>query len=282
MKPQTKQRLKSILIAIIVCTFLVLQPAHTKAQDSSNYFSVSYIKLKDPANAEQYESGLTDYSKKMVEYRVKNNAITGWYLWKVIMPVGTSAEYDYVVVVSSKDPQVLMDDTTMSAVFKAVYPDDKNQSVRQSMISTLNSLRTVVKKEIYSNVTGFAGQGKMPSYVEVDYMKPAAGKYDDYIKSEKETWMLVHKERMKLNALAGWELDSKILPASDNAQYDFVTVNYFYNLPSMLDPKYTEAFKTVWPKLDINTVFTSTGNLRSIVKSDILKLVDYVDAGNAK
>jgi hypothetical protein len=281
MKQQTKSWFKPVLIAITICSFLFFHPIHIKAQDSTNYFSVSYIKLKDPSNAQQYETDLVDFNKKALEYRVKNNLISGWYLWKVVMPVGTSSEYDYVVVISSKDIQVLLDDTTMAASFKAAYPDN-TETLRQSMTSTLNGMRTIVKREIYSNLAAFNDQGKMPPYVEVDYMKSAANKYNDYIKSEKETWMPVHKERMKLNVLAGWELDAKALPASDNEQYDFVTANFFYTLSSMLDPKYAEAFKTVWPKTDINAVYTSTGSLRTMVKSDILKLVNYVDASNTK
>ena len=81
-----------------------------------------------------------------------------------------------------------------------------------------------------------------------------------------------------MGVLADWELDEKVLPNEANAEYDVITVNAFNNVQQITDAKYAEAFKTVWPQMDINKVGTSIGAQRTLVRSDLLKLVLYVDA----
>jgi hypothetical protein len=46
----------------------------------------------------------------------------------------------------------------------------------------------------------------------------------------------------------------------------------------MMEGKYEQAFKTVWPKLNIDKVGTEIGNLRTIVKSNLLKPLIAVNA----
>lgn len=264
------------MLALLISCCLI-HPMRLKAQDSTNYFSVSFVKLKDPSFSQEYEELLKFYSKKIMEYRTKQGNVMDWSVWKVIMPTGSSSAYDYAVVSTSKDWQVLIDDTLGLASFKEAIPD-LGDNLRRGLIDHLNELRTIVKREIYASSAGTHMAKVLPTYVEVDYMKPAAGKYEEYIKAEKEVWMPVHKERIKMGVLADWELDEKVLPNEANAEYDVITVNAFNNVQQITDAKYAEAFKTVWPQMDINKVGTSIGAQRTLVRSDLLKLVLYVDA----
>ena len=249
-------------------------PIQTRAQDSLHLFSVSYIKLKDPMYAKQYESLLSYYGKAVGEYGVKTGRIQGYYALKVIMPTGSSSNYDYEVVVTSNNMNVLLDDT--SAVLKNAFPgmtDDMVKGVNEQY----SNIRTIVKKEIY-NTADFIEVTPSAKYVEIDFMKAADGKYADYIKTERQTWKPVHQERIKLGVLSGWELDEKVMPASDKEMYDAVTANFYDSLSVMLDAKYEQAFKTVWPKLDINKVGTDISALRTMVKSDLLKIMLAINA----
>ena len=194
------------------------------------------------------------------------------------MPSGSTSDYDYEVVTNSNSINALLDDTT-SILKNAItgMTDDMVKSINEQF----NNVRTIVRREIYSGIDVIPPT-KDPKYIEVDYMKPAAGKSSDYIKAERETWKPVHKERIKLGALSGWELDAKVMPGGDKEDYDFVTANFYDSLPQMLDGKYTQAFKTVWPKMDINKVASDVGNLRTMVKSDLLKPLFAVDANTMK
>jgi hypothetical protein len=267
---------ESAMLALLISCCLI-HPSKLKAQDSTNYFSVSFVKLKDPSFSQEYEELLKFYSKKIMEYRTKQGNVIDWSVWKIVMPVGSSSAYDYAVVVTSKDWQVLMDDTLGLSSFKEAIPD-LGDNLRRSLINHLNELRTIVKREVYASSAGTHMSKSLPVYVEVDYMKPASGKYEEYVKAEKETWMPVHKERIKMGVLADWELDEKVLPSEANAEYDIITVNAFNNVQQMTDPKYPEAFKTVWPQMDINKVGATIGTQRTLVRSDLMKLVIYVDA----
>lgn len=263
--------------AFLFCFFLS-QPMQTKAQDSMHLFSVTYIKLKDPMYARQYESLLNYYGKAVGEYGVRTGKINGYYVLKVIMPVGSSSNYDYEVVVNSNNINVLLDDT--SAVLKNAFPGMTDDMVK-GVNDQYNNIRTIVKKEIY-NTADWIDITSSPKYIEIDFMKPADGKYSDYIKAERQTWKPVHQERIKLGVLSAWEIDEKVMPAGDKEMYDVVTANFYDSLPMMLDSKYEQAFKTVWPKMDMNKVGTDIGALRTMVKSDLLKIMFAINAGTMK
>ena len=263
---------------LFVFYLLLSHPLQGRAQDSLHLFSVTYIKLKDPTYAKQYEALLNYYGKAAGEYGLKTGRITGYYVLKVIMPIGSSSDCDYKVVVTSNSLNVLLDDTT--AVLKNAIPGMTDDMVK-GVNDQYNDMRTIVKKEIY-NTTDWIDMTPSAKYIEIDYMKPADGKYSDYIKAERETWKPVHKERMKLGALSGWQLDEKIMPASEKETYDVVTANFYDSLPMMLDAKYTQAFKTVWPKMDIAKVGTDISALRTMVKSDLLKILLAIDVNTMK
>jgi len=263
---------------LFVFYLLLSHPLQGRAQDSLHLFSVTYIKLKDPTYAKQYEALLNYYGKAAGEYGLKTGRITGYYVLKVIMPIGSSSDCDYKVVVTSNSLNVLLDDTT--AVLKNAIPGMTDDMVK-GVNDQYNDMRTIVKKEIYYT-TDWIDITPSAKYIEIDYMKPADGKYSDYIKAERETWKPVHKERMKLGALSGWQLDEKIMPASEKETYDVVTANFYDSLPMMLDAKYTQAFKTVWPKMDIAKVGTDISALRTMVKSDLLKILLAIDVNTMK
>jgi hypothetical protein len=268
----------TFLVSLFFLLVFNLQSLQSTAQDSMHLYSVTYIKLKDPSYASQYESLLKYYGKKVAEYELESKKITGYYALQVIVPSGSGNEYDYEVVVNSDDINVLLDDST--PFLKNAFPGMTDEIVK-SVADQFNKVRKIVKTEIYSNVDAIPPTSE-PKYVEVDYMKPASGKYSDYLKSETTTWKPVHKERIKLGALSGWSIDAKVLPIGEKEDYDIVTVNFFNSLPMMMEGKYEEAFKTVWPKLNIDKVGTDISNLRTIVKSNLLKPVVAVDAGTMK
>src|SRR5690349_285243 len=83
----------SITLLLFICCYLI-QPVQSRAQqDSLHLFSVTYIKLKDPGYAKQYENLLGYYGKKAAEYSVKSGKITGYYPLKVLMPTGSASDY---------------------------------------------------------------------------------------------------------------------------------------------------------------------------------------------
>ncbi len=264
----------TFLVSLLLLLVFNLPPQQGSAQDSMHLYSVTYIKLKDPSYASQYESLLKYYGKRTAEYGLESKKITGYYALQVIVPSGSNNEYDYQVVVNSDDINVLLDDTT--PILKNAFPGMTDEIVA-SVVDQFNKVRKIVKTEIYSNVDAVPPTSD-PQYVQVDYMKPAAGKYSDYLKSESTTWKPVHKERIKLGALSGWQIDAKMLPNGGKEDYDIITVNFFNSLPMMMQGKYEEGFKAVWPKLNIDKVATEIGNLRTIVKSNLLKPLVGVNA----
>jgi hypothetical protein len=118
-------------------------------------------------------------------------------------------------------------------------------------------------------------------YIQVDLMRPAAGKTADYIKMEKETFLPLHKERIKMGILKGWGLYEKLMPVDPRMEFEYVTVNYYDDLNKMSEG-YAESVKKLFPQKDMNAMLNEMEATRTMVQSGIWKLMSYVDASNMK
>src|SRR5206468_1915931 len=115
------------------------------------------------------------------------------------------------------------------------------------MMAKYDSARIVVWREVYSPVEGAQTAdttNQVPAkYMEVDMMHPAAGKIDDYIKMERETFKPIQAERIKSGYLRNWGLYEKAF-ADERSGFEFVTVNFYDNLDKM-GGGYEEALKKI-------------------------------------
>lgn len=209
----------------------------------------------------------------------------GWYLYQVLMPVGSSTDFDYAAVNITGSLAALLDFPMSSKdMYKKVFPEMTDKMISDVQMQ-FDECRHIVRREIYTPVEGAHTDDEpnaAPSkYMEVDLMHPAAGKTADYIKMEKETFLPIHKERVKMGILKGWGLYEKIMPVDTRMEYEYVTVNLYDDL-NKLNDGYAESVKKVFPQKDMNTMFNETTATRTMVQSGVWKLMNYVDASNLK
>jgi hypothetical protein len=281
----TRRRLPKLVAAFVLIAFLLpAARALSQAQPQQIYVGVNFIKVH-PGKQEQYRQLVEKYGNKVNEYFFKNQNLMGWYLYQVLMPSGSSAEFDYASVNVTGSLATLLD-FPMSAkdIYKKVFPEMTDKMI-SDVQAQFDECRHIVRREIYRPVEGVhtndAPNAPPSKYMEVDLMHPATGKTMEYIKMEKETYLPLHNERIKMGILKSWGLYEKIMPVDTRMEYEYVTVNFYDDL-NKLGEGYSESVKKLFPQKDTTSMMNETMATRTMVQSGIWKLIRYVDASNMK
>ncbi|MBI2731077.1 MAG: hypothetical protein HYX40_10050 [Sphingobacteriales bacterium] len=267
-----------LLISILPVNNKVLL---AQANTQPVYVAVNYMKTA-PGRYNDYVDMLNTYTKKVNEAHLKSGRILGWYTHDVIMPTGSSAEYNMTIVTVTNNLNFLLDDTIpFKTRLKESFPD-LGENALDNILESFGQVRTLVKREIYTFIDGLNMSGPPSKFVQVDFMKPTAGKEAEYVKLEKDIFKPIHAEFEKAGNKDDWGLYQKQMPYSDNDTYNYITANFFKNIDQMMTGDYSAAFKKVFPAMDMNKVWAQTNAARKIVKSELWRLGVYVDANNTK
>lgn len=275
---------KLVAAFVIIALLLPVTRAVSQTPPQQIYVGVNFIKVH-PGKQAQYRQLVEKYGKKVNEYLFKNQNLMGYYLYQVLMPVGSSADFDYAAVNITGSLAALLDfPMSTKDIYKKVFPEMTDKMI-SDVQTQIDECRHIVRREIYTPVEGVhtddTPNAPPSKYMQVDLMQPAAGKTVDYIKMEKETFLPLHKERVKMGILKGWGLYEKVMPVDTRMEYEYVTVNFYDDLNKLGDG-YSESVKKIFPQRDMNTMMNETMTTRTMVQSSIWKLVSYVDASNMK
>lgn len=282
--PASRRLPKLVVAFVMIALLLPFIRAHAQNPPQHIYVGVNFVKVH-PGKQEQYRQLVEKYGKKVNEYLFKNQNLMGWYWYQVLIPTGSSADFDYAVVNVTGSLSSLLDfPMPTKDVYKKAFPEMTDKMI-SDVQAQFDDCRHIVRREIYTPVQGAhtdeAPNAPPSKYMEVDLMHPAAGKTADYIKMEKETFLPLHKERMNMGILKGWGLYEKIMPVDTKMEYEYVTVNFYDDLNKLSDG-YEESVKKLFPQKDINAMFNETTATRTMVQSSIWKLMSYIDPSNMK
>jgi hypothetical protein len=282
--PARRHLPKLVAAFVMIALLLPAIRAFSQTPPQQIYVGVNFIKIH-PGKQEQYRQLVEKYGKKVNEYLFKNQNLMGWYLYQVLMPAGSSTDFDYAAVNITGSLGALLDfPMSTKDMYKKVFPEMTDKMI-SDVQTQFDECRHIVRREIYTPVQGAhtedAPNAPPSKYMQVDLMHPAAGKTADYIKMEKETFLPLHNERIKMGIMKGWGLYEKIMPVDARMGYEYVTVNFYDDLNKLRDG-YDESVKKLFPQKDLNAMFTETEATRTMVQSGIWKLMSYVDASNMK
>jgi hypothetical protein len=99
-------------------------------------------------------------------------------------------------------------------------------------------------------------------------MKVAPGQADAYLRLERETWMPIHRERIRRGQLRSWALFQVRYPYGTENEYDFVVVNAYDSLMQAgLD--LTDVFARVHPNMPLDTLAQRTFAARNLVRGEL-------------
>jgi hypothetical protein len=241
------------------------------AQTPQNlYHSVACFKAK-PDKGADFHKFVTEESHKLAQGRVDNGEITTWYLLRSVLPQGSEAECDYLIVAVFPGAPHMLGTQQLSAGLKkagmSISPEE--------YMNHRDAVSTLVTVGIYQN-QAFVGASKKGDYFRVNYIKaPDVGAWVDY---EKKVWQPLAEALAKDGAISGWSLNTRVLPGGADQPFDGVTVDTFPSMDAVFsgNAKFLPTFRTVHPDMEIGTTFEQFEKLRTQKSIQLYQLEDFI------
>ena len=121
--------------------------------------------------------------------------------------------------------------------------------------------------------------GTGSQYVTVSYMKVDPAKEDAYVRMEREVWKPIHQQSVRDGKMKSWSLYEVRFPGGDNREYGYLTVETYNSIQDVEgsygdSASFTSTLKKAHPDKSAPDVFAQALNNRTLVRSEVLKLVD--------
>ncbi|MBX2891658.1 MAG: hypothetical protein KF734_12060 [Saprospiraceae bacterium] len=261
-------------LVLLVSSQSLLAQTTATPPPPTNYYIVDYMKAK-PGHAGDYVRLERTVWKDLHKARIKKGGSqTAWWFLEVRMPSGASVEYDYVTV------------TTVSGWngIDSLYNswDDvfRKMSAEQAKhVDSTEMFRTLVRTEIYMDVDAVfknaPGTVPPPKFWFYNYMDVPDGKWDDYVKMEKEIARPVHLEQCLNGHRAGWGLYSLVFPSGSEMKYEAVTIDFFDKWGDVVADDFAAIFKKVHPTKKMEDVSKTIEASRKLARTEVWVLLDY-------
>ncbi len=258
----------------------MIYPNMTFAQQQLTFYSFSYYKIL-PGKEYELRSMMEAVDSRVQQDRVNSGAISAWYLYQVLSPTGSSAEYDYVMITTTNSVKNTFETPyTFDSAFKKTFPG-KDAKFFADYHSRQTGVWRLIKQEVYVGMavadSSFPG-GFQLKYIVTDFMQPKPGKGAQYVKTEIDTFRLIHRERVKLGAISQWAFLQLMLPFDMKTGYSYLALNFYKEIDRMFDfsaSKYVEGLKSTFPNVALTDLFESAAAARDNPRAEILRLLLY-------
>lgn len=259
---------------VLVCAAVAVALAYplVAQQAGTGYHTVACFKVKPDSGAE-FHKFVTEESHKIAQGRVDAGQITTWYLLRSVLPQGTAAECDYLIVAMFPGAPRLLGQEDLTAAIKK-----QGLSISaEDYVKHRNAVSTLVSVAVFQN-QAFVGSAKKGDYFQVNYMK--VPNVADWMAFEKKVWQPLAEALMKDGKEDGWSLNVQVLPGGSELPYDAVTVDVFpsWNAVFADDPQFADRFRKVHPDMELGTTFEQFEKLRKRASIRLFELEDYVTA----
>src|SRR4030095_3605157 len=145
----------------------MVYPNMTSAQQQQIFYCVSYYKIS-PGKERELQNTMTTVDSKVQQERVNKGAISSWYLYEVLSPIGSSAEYDYVMITTSNSFKNTFETLyTFDNAFKKIFAR-KDAKFFADYNSRLAGTWKLVKQEIYAGLA--VADSSLPSGSQLKYI----------------------------------------------------------------------------------------------------------------
>lgn len=270
MKKKYRIFLKTLFVTLVMIFVLGATSFRSFAQEPNLFVVIECMKVKQSDEA-KYLAVEKDIWKPIHQERVKQGKILGWLLYKVHY-TAENDEYNYATATIFADPANL--ENPYEGIDPAkVHP---NMNIEEAYKKTVES-RDLVKRNLIRRA-GFAYPENSPGpapfkYIEVNYMKSKEG---NYVASANSIWKPIHQEFINSGTRAGWSLWTAVYPRGSEADFQFVTVNYFKDNSQIGAANMVEAFKKAHPDKHQQTELGKVSATRDIVRVELWEVLDRV------
>jgi hypothetical protein len=108
----------------------------------------------------------------------------------------------------------------------------------------------------------------------VEFMKLEAGKENDWVKLERDTWKPMHEMRVKDGSILSWAAIAQVMPGDESNGPVAATVTTFRGWPDPTKTDWVGLIKRAHPQTQPDTIFNQAESARKIVRSEIWQVID--------
>ena len=264
-----------LVAAAAWCPCALAQQTAENSPTETAYAIVNYVNVADGRDADYLALQQTVW-KTIHQARLKDGIISGWYLYKVDNDADNRRDYDYVTVEFYDTFAKLENPCPEDYLAAGFAKHELQEHVRKTM-----ACRDLIRSEVWkSEAITMADRRAEKPFIVVHYMQPTSGHESAYRDTELNVFRKLHQARIDAGVMNGWLFFARRFPGGSQIPYQFATVNIFSS---------QEEFQVSWPKEILDPVvqrlseerraaLAAMPQLRTLVRQDILTLVDHVAA----
>jgi len=233
------------------------------------YLQIDYLKVESK-DAAAFEQIIEQEWQSLFDNVAGDEAITGWYLYRVVYPGGMAAEYNYVSITGFTELNNIADFN--SAVSKHI-----SEEGYQALWNNTFTLATHMFSEVWRTEGQIVNENvTAPSpYMVMDYMDVTPGKEFEYLALENDIARPLHQERVNQDKMHAWRTYSLIKPGGVDYGYNFATGNYYKEMNDIEFGFTNEIIKNALPGTNITEMFDAIYATRDHTKSELWELVAF-------
>jgi len=263
--------MKKITSLTIQLLLLVLFTQILQAQSLEGYYMhIDYVNV-EKNNIPAFENHIAEILKPIQESRIIDESISEWYIYNVAYPGTQNPSYNYVVISLSEN---LADfDDSRDQIFHQI-----SETADPSSAEEFKNMLIPYRSELWriNNSVLTDENARTSEFFIMDYMDVQLGMEYAYQMMEDEVALPIHRHRMDIDQMNGWELFSLIVPGGTEYGYNFATGNYFNDLRHFEFGFTEEIIRQSHPDTDINEINETFSETRDLVRSEVWELIDYV------
>ena len=250
-----------------------LSAAVAAQQAPTGFHTVGCYKLK-PDMAAEFRKFAADDIHKVAQARIDMGLLSAYYLLRSVMPTGTSADCDYLIVAfyPGAPPEPLSQQDIAAALKRA-----GSATTAQEYVDRRSALTTLVASNMYRSLE-YVGSARKGAYLTVAYMKTA--NLEEWIKFEQSVWKPLAEQMIKDGVQSGWSLNIRAFGQDSDLPYQGVTVDTYPNWDAIWtdDAQFEERFKKVHPDMDMNSMWEKAVKMRTMTKQELYAIDDLITA----
>lgn len=258
-----------LICAASVAAFSIPMAAQ---QTPSGFHRVACLKVK-LQDTDAFLKFASDEVDKMAQYWVKSGKSSGWLLLRSVVPMGQSAQCDYLAItVYSGLP---MDFFSPDQVAEGLKQAGSKMSV-QEFLNRRNSVATLVSNDLFQT-RARVGTIKKGDYLEVLYQKVPNQR--TWLANDVKVWQPVAEAMLKDGTRSGWFAVFRVLPAGSSMKYNAINVDVFPSLEAVFkdDPQFVDRWKRVHPDMDLATTMQGLDKFRTTENEELYTVLDAVN-----
>ena len=270
-----------ILCVILYACASTQADAESPPADENNtvYVKMDYMSLINSTPRKYFELELGIW-KRIHEERIRQGVTTAWYLYSVVPGNNTVPDlpYDFITVSVYDEYDMVFDEMATEAI-RIAYPGIdleelyvKNDEARAYVRSDLWKMVDVVSP--------YTDSKPVSEYISVNFFD-SRNHSGEHMELETGFWAGNHEERVRRGNLNSEAVFLLVNPEGTERNYNYATIDYYDNLTQVRQPVDVALAKTAHPDLaeeEIQDFFDRTPGARSVFKSELWRLVDYIDS----